>query len=525
MITLKSSLKPNGFIAIIIAFLMSQIPGLIYAAIGDTMADSSIGIGYRVTSEVPAEVCVYAYTSALDKTNGELTIPSEIICNNQTYAVTSIASRAFMSSDIKSIVLPESLITIESNAFAYTRSLTQITFGNNLRTIGNNAFAVSAITEIYFPASLRQFGSDNNPQGVCRECSSLTNVSFAKNSEITSIPTAAFNECTALKEITLGRNISSIGESAFNKCSSLQKITVYSTTPPDFLTDNESTRVPSFCDTNTDKIELYVPEESLSEYKNSTWTIFSNIQAIKESSASNIELITLSPTLLTLEEGSVTRLTATITPTEASSSIIKWSSSNSNVADVDQNGYVSGINAGECIIYASSIDNNVKGTCAVTVVRSSGTTSTTTVTVRIIDGSTDGYIEVPAIKGKAYTIKIHPPYDSATVNVIFNGEEVFSAKGEQTYQTIPLYEDATIQLTIDNAAIKDISSNNQNNISIQPGIISITDIEPGVTIELYDTNGKRLLSRISSNDKISIPSPSGIVIISIAHKAYSVLVP
>ena len=79
-----------------------------------------------------------------------------------------------------------------------------------------------------------------------------------------------------------------------------------------------------------------------------------------------VERINLDITEKTLEEGEEFILTATITPNNATYKDIEWASSNPNTASVDNNGKVSAIKEGECIIYAKT-SNNKTAECKVVV--------------------------------------------------------------------------------------------------------------------------------------------------------------
>ena len=64
--------------------------------------------------------------------------------------------------------------------------------------------------------------------------------------------------------------------------------------------------------------------------------------------------ISLDPNLLLLTKGSVTVLTATVSPDDASDKTVQWSSDNPSVATVDQNGRVTAVDAGDAVITASA---------------------------------------------------------------------------------------------------------------------------------------------------------------------------
>ncbi len=103
-----------------------------------------------------------------------------------------------------------------------------------------------------------------------------------------------------------------------------------------------------------------------------TWEKIENGDKVK------VESIKLSNTSITLKVGATKRITATITPKNASNTTITWTSSNPKVATVDKNGNIRGIKAGTATITAT-IDG-VKATVKVTVTGTS-TVSVTSVSV------------------------------------------------------------------------------------------------------------------------------------------------
>ena len=78
--------------------------------------------------------------------------------------------------------------------------------------------------------------------------------------------------------------------------------------------------------------------------------------------------VTLDQTSLTLDVGGSDTLTATVEPDNATNKAVTWSSSNENVATVDQNGNVKAVGAGKATITATTADGSgVSATCTVTV--------------------------------------------------------------------------------------------------------------------------------------------------------------
>ena len=77
--------------------------------------------------------------------------------------------------------------------------------------------------------------------------------------------------------------------------------------------------------------------------------------------------VSLDKTSLTLTEGDASQLTATVLPENASNKRVKWSSDNSGVASVDQNGFVSGVSHGTTTIKVKTEDDGKMAECSVTV--------------------------------------------------------------------------------------------------------------------------------------------------------------
>lgn len=87
--------------------------------------------------------------------------------------------------------------------------------------------------------------------------------------------------------------------------------------------------------------------------------------------------ITLNPDIsLKIEEGNSSKITATVVPSNATNSSVKWVSSSPDVATVDDNGNVTAIKAGSTTITCMAVDGSgVSATCPVTVTTKSTTTN------------------------------------------------------------------------------------------------------------------------------------------------------
>lgn len=90
-----------------------------------------------------------------------------------------------------------------------------------------------------------------------------------------------------------------------------------------------------------------------------------------------VSSITLNPDIsLKIEEGNSSKITATVVPSNATNSSVKWVSSSPDVATVDDSGNVTAIKAGSTTITCTAVDGSgVSAVCHVTVTAKSTTTN------------------------------------------------------------------------------------------------------------------------------------------------------
>lgn len=95
------------------------------------------------------------------------------------------------------------------------------------------------------------------------------------------------------------------------------------------------------------------------DYATSVFTYYTN-------SGSLATGITISPSTLEMNSGTIAQLMATLSP-EGSFGSVTWTSSNESVATVDANGVVTAVAGGTCTITATAGGSLKKATCSVTV--------------------------------------------------------------------------------------------------------------------------------------------------------------
>lgn len=194
-------------------------------------------------------VTITRYTSA---ESGRIVIPSKI----RGKSVTSIGEWAFNSTNLTSIVIPNSVTSISDKAFYCCYTLSSITIPNSVISIGDEAFAdCRALSSVYLPYSVISIGTT-----AFSDCSNLTsitvdpsnnhfmaengilfskdgkelvcypagkpNTSYSIPSSVTSIGVRAFIGSKNLTSVIIPNSVTSIGDSAFVGCLNLTSVAI-----------------------------------------------------------------------------------------------------------------------------------------------------------------------------------------------------------------------------------------------------------------------------------------------------------
>ena len=150
------------------------------------------GIYYKITNFTTKEVAVTYKGNNPDEYSeeysGNVVIPETVVCNDETYSVTSIGDHAFYCCyGLASVEIPNSVTNIERSAFCYCGGLTSVVIGNSVTSIGDDAFFdCNALTSVVIPCSVTSFGRQ------------------------------AFYSCDNLVSIEIPNSVTSIGENAFH---------------------------------------------------------------------------------------------------------------------------------------------------------------------------------------------------------------------------------------------------------------------------------------------------------------------
>ena len=136
--------------------------------------------------------------------------------------VTKIGDRAFDScKTIKHVYIPAEVTSISTNAFSECRELTNITFAkdSNLTSIGAGAFTYSGLESIEIPNDVTEIGWE------VFSGSGLKDITFESNSNLATIGVRAFCDCKNLTNVTIPSSVTFIDVEAFYGCTGLKNIT------------------------------------------------------------------------------------------------------------------------------------------------------------------------------------------------------------------------------------------------------------------------------------------------------------
>ena len=181
--------------------------------------NSLTSVNYTGTIDTWAQISFSSYNSNPICYAKKLYINNELVTEVNITTATLISDYAFYDcSSLTSVTIGNSVKSIGSDAFSGCRSLTSIEIPNSVKSIGKGAFEnCTALKSVEIPNSVTSIGED-----AFYWCKSLTSIEIPNS--VTSIGDYAFYYCYQLTSIEIPNSVTSIGDWAFYECTALEEI-------------------------------------------------------------------------------------------------------------------------------------------------------------------------------------------------------------------------------------------------------------------------------------------------------------
>lgn len=253
----------------------------------DYNGDFPLGIAHHLYSDEYTEITKLTIPSTVTRIEARAFRDAEFITSvTLPGSITNIGAEAFRGMrHLESINIPSSVTNIGENAFTDCSVLQKvivpdiaawcgIAFGNNYANPLDCAHHLysdenTEIKDLVIPNSVTTIKS-----GAFYGCRGLTSVTIPNS--IKQLNKSTFAYCSGLKSIILPNSITSIGDYVFYGCDNIEDFYCYSTSVP-------STANFVFDETNVNLATLHVPSNSVNRYKStSPWSSFGLIKGIGE---------------------------------------------------------------------------------------------------------------------------------------------------------------------------------------------------------------------------------------------------
>ena len=146
-------------------------------------------------------------------------------------SLTKIGTRAFINcKSLKHINIPAQALSEYSwESFCYA-GLETIEFADGVTMIPESAFLGTQIKELVIPDSVKEIRWQ-----AFAGCENLKKITLPEGVEI--LEAAAFSNCPKLTEVTIPASVKTMSERTFAKCPALKKITFQGDAPADYISD------------------------------------------------------------------------------------------------------------------------------------------------------------------------------------------------------------------------------------------------------------------------------------------------
>ena len=151
---------------------------------------------------------------------GEIVIPETVKYDGSVFTVTKIGDYAFFCTDITSVIIPKSVISIGESSFQACNKLKKVTIPESVVSIGQYAFTgCTSIVFIELPNSVKDIG-----EFAFKYCDNLLSITIP--SSMDSLKEGVFHGCISLNSLIIKEGLKYIGDSAFEECTSLTHISI-----------------------------------------------------------------------------------------------------------------------------------------------------------------------------------------------------------------------------------------------------------------------------------------------------------
>ena len=295
-----------------------------------------------------------------------------------------------LQDDIKKIVIKDGITSLPRGLFNGFLNLTTVEIGDGLEqsfelfddnhslTTVKIGKGLAAISDFFDCENLTNLTIDPNNPYLKAENSiiyskdgtemyyyplSKTATSYTVSDTVTVINSGVFLGNKSLKEITLSNNLKTIYYRAFKYCSNLETITM-----PSSVTKIDQEVFASCYSLQDVYYNGTIEQWEAIEIRNGNEYLTEATIHCNDGDINGVVVasdIKLNKSSVSVDKGKTTKLTATITPSDAEDKTVTWSSSDETVATV-KDGTVTGKGLGTATITATT-SNGLTATCEVTV--------------------------------------------------------------------------------------------------------------------------------------------------------------
>lgn len=306
--------------------------------------------------------------------------------------VISIGSGAFrLCRGLTSVTIPDSVTSIGMRAFYNCNGLTSVTIPDSVTFIGREAFyGCGELTDVIIPDSVISI-----EYGAFYNCKNLTNIYYAGTAEqwnsiqgYSNVPSkATIHYNSAMPDNPASDPDSNSGVTLQFYQDSYTVIISYADVVTASVKNGASLRSSDFTWSSSDESVVQVLNPQFSLYKTSVSAVLRGVSpgtatitvsAKGKSASCAVTVIDNKTTYIpvtslrfdanyqSIDVGEKKKFNVSSLPYAATNKTVTWSSSDSNIASVDVNGYVTGKSAGQVTITASCADG-VSVSCNLTV--------------------------------------------------------------------------------------------------------------------------------------------------------------